>query len=153
MGLETENNASDEQFLRLVEEHPNLIYISIANIKDKHVLQYFIPWGMRVFLFDPSRCRNLYSSALVVSKCQQTIKASIMLSSSSDPSWFFFARDQYSDASRLLEHVKNGPDSGDLLLFLRYLSKIHWRNIYIAGGPQRRLTHGIIYWVCTTLVS
>ena len=154
--LETENNTSDQQLLRrFVDEHSHLIHIDIVHliVKNKHVLQYFIPRWLHHFFFDPHRCQNLYSTSLVISKCQWAIRASIMPNSGPDPTWFFIARDQYSNASHLLEYVKNGPDSGDLLLFLRYLSEIQWFDIYTQGGPQRRLTHGIIYWVCTTLVS
>ena len=66
------------------------------------------------------------------------------------PSNTFFVQTKYggiSNASRLLEYVRNGADSNDLLLFLRYLSKIDWLNIYNKWA-QRRWTNEIAHWVC-----
>ena len=154
---EIEKNALDRQLLkRFVDEQSHLIDVEPTKVEDKYVLQYFVPCWLNAFFFDPNRCRNIYPTSLVISECQRAIEASITPNSSSYPPSVFFSSGRsntISFASRLLDHVKNGPDSDDLLLFLRYLSEIHWLDVYTQGPPQRGLTHGIIYWVCTTLVS
>ena len=60
---------------------------------------------------------------------------------------------EISDATCLLEHVRKGSNSNDLLLFLGYLSEIHWLDICTRGWDHKDLTHGIIQWMCITLVS
>jgi hypothetical protein len=58
-----------------------------------------------------------------------------------------------ANATHLLESATNGSDRHELLLFLEYLSEIHWFGVYHGGWVQRQLTNGIIHWVCTTLVG
>jgi len=123
-------------------------------VKDKYVLGYSVARWLCDFTFDPKRSRNLYSASLVTSECRRAIEVSIANNSSFVPEKFIVqSRDEISDASHLLEHAKNGSGSDDFLLFLQYLSEIQWLNIYTRGWEERYLTHVIIQWVCTTLVS
>jgi len=156
--FETITNTPDRQRLRrFVNEHSLLIHTQHIKVKDKHLLGYSVSHWFCDFTFDPSRSRSLYSTHLVTSECQRAIEAFIATNSGFYPKEFFVRYDEISeewssqaDASRLLEH---GSDSNDLLLFLQYLSEIHWLDIYIQGSDGRYLTNGIIQWVCTTLVS
>ena len=158
------NNTPDRQRLRkFVQEHSSLINTHHTMADDRlsvaghrHVLRYSISRWLCDFAFDPNRSRNLYSTSLVTSECQRAIGAFIAKNSVFWPhqlNQFFVQDDEVSDASRLLEHAKDGSDRNDLLLFLRYLSKIHWLDIYPRGWNEGHFTHGIVQWVCTTLVS
>jgi len=148
------NTLDWELVRRFVDGHSYVIHIQRTEVaKDKHVLGCTVPRWLRDFLFDPHRSRRLYSTSLVIGECQQTIEAFIATNSGFYPVDFFVQDDGISAASRLLEHIKNGSDSKDLLLFLGYLSEIDWLDIYTRGRAQSHLTHGIMHWVCTTLVS
>ena len=154
--IEITTNTLDRQRLRrFVKEHPILIHTQHTNVDNKYFLGFYISHWLCDFIFDPSRSQSLYSTSLVTSKCRQAIEVFIAQNSSFYPEEFFVRRDgrEISDASRLLEHAKNGSDSDDLLLFLQYLSKIYWRYFYTRGFQERLLTHRIIQWVCMTLVS
>jgi hypothetical protein len=127
------------------------------------------------FFLDPNRSRYLYSTSLVIDKCQMAIK-SLILDLNPDSYYvhgvtFFFAPTQslrpscghiidrgilmetMANATRLLESARNGSDRPALLPFLEYLSEIPWFHIYNRGWRQRRLTNGIVHWVCTSLVG
>jgi len=152
--IETITHMPDQQHLkRFVNEHSILIHTQHTNDDDRPLLEHSIPRWLYDFTFDPNRSRSLYSTSLVTSKCQQAIEAFVAGDSDSCPLLFFLQYDEISNASRLLEHAKSGSDSDDLLLFLRYLSKIHWLDMYTRGGEERALTNEITQWVCTTLVS
>jgi len=160
-------NTPDRQLLRrFVDEHPYLIRIH-RKVEDKYVLGYYVPIWLRDFFFDPDRSRYLYSTSLVIDKCQKAIKRLIL-----DPNANFHKDDNLvyffmptptpsgeipisniANATRLLESARNGPDRNELLRFLDYLSKIHWFDIYNRGRDQRHLTNRIVHWVCTTLVG
>ena len=149
-------NIPDQQLLkRFAEEHLPVIY---RHQKFKQVLVYYVPHGLHDFILDPIRSRSFYPTSLIINKCQWAIKE---LESNAQFSSRFLAHFfepppvafEISNASRLLEHFRNGSDNNDLLLFLRYLSEIHWFNIYTRGGHERWVTNGIIHWVCTTLVG
>jgi len=149
------NNTLDRQHLRkFVDEHlPLILHRRHTKHKNKHLLGYSVSHWLCNFTFDPNRSRSLYSTSLVTRVCQRAIDGFIEKNSGFNPKEFFVQYDEISDASRLLEHAKNGPDSDDLLLFLQYLSKIQWLNIYTQDWEGRFLTYAIIQWVCTTLVS
>jgi hypothetical protein len=133
-----------------------LIHITHKKVEDKHLLVYCVPYWLRDFFFDPHRSRSFYSTSWVINKCQQAMKGLIGKSNKKIYSSFpFFMPTEYGEisyASRLLEHVRNGADSNDLLLFLRYLSKIDWLDIYKCR-TKRQLTNEIAHWVCITLVG
>jgi hypothetical protein len=146
-----------------VDEHPHLIHIQhgykFMDLK-RRVLVYYVPRWLRGLFFDPSRSRSLYSSSWVIDKCQRAITSLIKQDRVYDLSTFkllsFFTPTNYgeiSDASRLLEHTRNGSNNNDLLLFLKRLCEIHWLDVYTAGWDQRYLTNRLVQWVCTTLVS
>jgi len=119
---------------------------------------------MRGFFFDPNRSRYLYSTSLVIDKCQKAIKSHILdldPVSYKDDSLVCFSIPtptstseipigNIANATHLLEGAINGSDQNELLPFLKYLSEIHWFDIYNRGGSQRCLTNGIVHWVCTT---
>ena len=157
--IETITHMPDQQHLkRFVNEHSILIHTQHTNDDDRPLLEHSIPRWLYDFTFDPNRSRSLYSTSLVTSKCQQAIEA--FFAGKNDfcrlHDHFFsqYSYDEVSDASHLLEHSKTyGSDSGDLLLFLRYLSKIHWLDIYTRGVMESELTNEITRWVCKTLVS
>ena len=143
----------DQRLLRrFVEQHSYLIHITHKMVNNKHLLAFRVPSHLCNFFFDPDRCRSIYSPSWVLDKCQQAIKRFIGESGRiHDPSTpLFFTQTKFS--SSLLEHVRNETDSNDLLLFLGYLSRIDWLNIY-KYWAKRQLTHAIAHWVCTTLVG
>jgi hypothetical protein len=145
----------DRQLLRrFIKEHSYVMHITHKMVDDKHLLAYCVPSWLRDFFFDPDRSRSFYSTSWVIDKCQQAMKGLIDKSNRQNYSPFpFFMQTEYgetSNASRLLEHVRNGADSNDLLLFLRCLSKIDWLDMY---KRERWLTHEIAHWVCTSLVG
>ena len=161
-------NIPDRQRLRrLVDERSNLIHIH-TRVEAKYVLQYSVPNWLRDFFFDPNRSRSLYSTSLVIDNCQKAIKSCIL-----DPNpgfdkirslvYFFMPTlrrpsgeipiDNIANATRLLESARSGTDRHELLLFLNYLSEIHWFDIYNRDWSGRHFTNGIMHWVCTTLVS
>ena len=160
-------NIPDQQRLRkFVDEHPHLIRIH-TKVTDKCVLRYYVPTWMRDFFLNPNRSRYLYSTSLVIDKCQKAIK-SIILDPNPDSYktnslLYFFTPaltlssqipiGNIANATRLLESARNGSGMHELLLFLKYLSEIHWFDIYNRGWGQRHLTNGIVHWVCTTLVG
>jgi len=158
-------NIPDRQRLRFVDEHSYLICIH-PWVKDKYVLSYYIPMRTRDFCFDPNRSPYLYSTSLVIDKCREAIKSLIC-----DTSPYFrenvvlvhffmptlFGKmptvRNIANATRLLESATNESDRKELLLFLNYLSGIHWFGVYNGGRGRRHFTHGIVHWLCTTLVS
>jgi hypothetical protein len=160
-------NTPDRQRLRrFVDEHSYLIRIH-EQVEDKYVLGYYVPLWMRDFFFDPNRSRHLYSTSLVIDKCQMAIKSLIL-----DPNPDFHKNDDLvyfftpmptpsgesligniANATRLLESARNGSDRHELLPFLEYLSEIHWFDIYNRCQGQRHFINGIVHWVCTTLVG
>ena len=153
-------NLPDRWVLRkFVDENSHLIHVGNGRLEDqgKLVLAYYVPRWLRGFFFDPNRSRSLYSTSWVIDKCQRAIEGLIGLDSFFHSlSSFFRSRLKYGEvcgASHLLEHVRNGSDRNELLLFLEYLSKIHWLDIYNRGQGQRRVTNRIVHWVCTTLVG
>jgi len=153
--IETSTNTLDRQRLRMfVNEHSFLIHTQYSNDSGEHYLEYTISCWLCDFIFDPNRSQSLYSTSSVTSECQRAIELFIAEDADYHPA-AFFASDRLgiSDASRLLEHVKDGFDSHYWLLLLRYLSKIHWLDIYTRGWEGRTLTNGIMEWVCMTLVS
>jgi hypothetical protein len=157
-------NTPDRQRLRrFVGEHSYLIRTHIK-VEDKCVLGYHVPNFLRTFFFDPNRSRYLYSTSLVIDKCQKAITSLIF-----DPNpdfhnyralvYFFTLTPTPSgeipigniaNATRLLESARNGSDRHELLLFLKYLSEIHWFDIYNKGWRQRHLTNRIVHWVTYT---
>lgn len=149
-------NFLDQQRLkRFLDEYSYLIHIQHKHIKDKHVLGYYVPHWLCDFFFDPHRSQSLYSASWVINECQHAIEGFIAPNSVSHSPLHFFMQPhgKISDATHLLEYVKEGYNNSDLLHFLEYLSEIHWLDIYTRGWHQRGLTHGIIHWLCTTLVS
>ena len=150
--METITNTLDRQHLRrFLNEHSILIHNQHSN-----VLEYSISHWLCDFIFDPNRSQSLYSTSSVTSECQRAIEAFIANNRNYNHEAFFVPLDdelEISDASRLLEHAKNGFDSNYLLLFLRYLSEVHWPDIYTRGRREKCFTHGIIQWACTTLMS
>ena len=154
----------DQQGLRrFVDEHPYLIPI-FTRVNNKYILGYNNPIWMHNFFLDPNRSQYLYSTSLVIVKCQKAIK-SIILDPDPEPfepsgllNFFLptltpFHKIPIANATHLLESARNGSDRNELLLFLDYLSKIHWFNIYNGGPGKRHLTNRIAHWVCTTLVG
>jgi len=149
-------NILDQQHLKkFIDEYSYLIHTQHKKIKDRHVLGYYVPHWLCDFFFDPYRSQSLYSTSWVIDQCQQAIEGFIRPNSVSySPLHFFMQPDgEISDATRLVEHVREGYNSNALLHFLEYLSKIHWLDIYSRGWHQRGLTHGIIHWMCITFVS
>jgi hypothetical protein len=150
----------DQQLLkRFAEEH--FLKVIYTQQKFKHVLAYYVPRGLREFFLDPVRSRCFYPNSWIIDRCQWAMKAaaSQLESNVHFHSNFLinFFRPQaavvISPASRLLEHVRNGSDNNDLLLFLRYLSEIHWLDFCTRSWGGRRVAIGIVHWVCTTLVG
>ena len=156
-------DTSDRQrLMRFVDEHSYLIPIH-TKVKDKYVLRYHIPIWPRDFFFDPNRSQCLYSTSLVIDKCQRAIKNLILDTtpdSYNDGLIHFFTLTPtlsggipIANATHMLESARHGPHRSDLLFFLEYLSEIDWFNIYHSGQGPRHLTNGIVHWVCTTLVG
>jgi len=160
-------NIPDRQCLmRFVDEHSYLIRIH-GKPKDKYVLKYYVPTWMRDFFFDPTRSRYLYSTSLVIDEYQKAIKHITRDPNAGAHSYVdnglvhFFAQTptlfgeicNIANATHLLESARNGSDRHELLLFLEYLSEIHWFDIYHRGLGQRYLTNRIMHWVYTTLVG
>ena len=163
-------NTLDRQRLRrCVDEHSYMIRIH-RKVKDKYVLGYYVSTWLRDFFIDTNRSRDLYSTSLVIGKCQKTINSLILApnphfyNNLSSLKYFFTPTptptppseipiDNIANATRLLERARNGSDRNELLLFLQYLSEIHWSDIYNRGGEKRHLTTRIMHWVCTTLVG
>jgi len=162
-------NTPDQQRLRrFLDEHSYLIRIPVK-VDDKYVLQYYVPNWMGDFFFDPNRSRCLYSASLVINECQKAIEGFILdpnpnFYDNDDPVSFFMPTltpsgevpiGNIANATYLLENARNGSDTGRhvLLLFLEYLSEIHWFDIYNRGMEQRCLTNRIIHWICTILVG
>jgi len=157
-------NTPDQQRLkRLVDEHSYLIRIPLK-VEDKYVLGYHVPIWIRDFFLDPNRSRYLYSTSLVIDECRKAIKSLILDTNPDfhhhdDLVHFFMPMPTLSgeipiaNATRLLESAGNGSDRHELLLFLKYLSEIHWFDIYNRGQAQRHLTNRIVHWVCTALVG
>ena len=158
-------NIPDRQRLkRFVNEHSFWVRIH-DKFKGKYVLGYYISNWMCNFFFDPSRSRFLYSTSLVIDECQKAIK-NLVLDANPDsyknrsPVYFFTPTssdevliNNIANATCLLECARNGSDRHGLPLFLKYLSEIHWFDIYHRGWRQRHLTIRIVHWVCTTLVG
>jgi hypothetical protein len=120
-------------------------------------------FGCVDFFFNPNRSQHLYSTSLVIDKCQKAIK-SLILDPNLDccdnnnlvdffmPTLALFSN--ATNATHLLESATNGSDRHELLLFLKYLSEIDWFDVYWHRGPgERDLTSAIMHWVCTTLVG
>jgi len=160
-------NTPDRQHLRrFVDEHSYFYRIQNRRANGKYVLNYYVPVWMGDFFLDPNRSRYLYSTSLVIDACQKAIKSLIL-----DPIHFhargpvdFFTPmqsnrprlvpiDNIAPATHLLESAGNGSDRNELLLFLEYLSKIPWLDVYNGNQKQRRFTNRIVHWVCTTLVG
>jgi len=133
----------------------------------KYVLNYYVPVWMRDFSLNPNRSRYLYSTSLVIDTCRKAIKSLILdptpHSHSRGPVAFFIPMrltlsnvvpiGNIAPATHLLESAGNGSDRNELLLFLEYLSKIPWLDLYNGNEEQRHFTNGIVHWVCTTLVG
>jgi len=154
--METITNTLNRQCLgRFLNEHSFFIHTQHRNVDDEYLSEYSISHWLCDFIFDPNRSQSLYSTSSVTSECQRAIEAFIANNRNYHPKAFFVPDDEceISDARRLLEHARNGFDSNYLLLFLRYLFKIHWFDIYTRGRGERFFTHGIMEWVCMTLVS
>ena len=163
------NTLDRECSTRLAYEHPYLIRI-YEQVENKYVLGYYVPNWRRDFFLDPNRSRYLYSTSLVIDKCQTAIK-SLILDLNPDPFYdhgvtsFFTPTllpframliEGMANATRLLESTRNGSDRNELLLFLKYLSEICWFDIYCRAcsvWSQRHLTNGIVHWVCNILVG
>ena len=156
-----------QPLMRFVDEHSYLIRIH-GKPKDKHLLKYYVPTWMRDFFFDPTRSRHLYSTSLVIDECQKAIKHITRDPNAGAHSYVdnglvpFFKPTptlfgeicNIAKATHFLESARNGSDRHELLLFLEYLSEIHWFDIYWHGDQGRRdLTDRIVHWVCTTLVG
>jgi hypothetical protein len=136
-------------------------------VKDKYVVGYYVSNWLCDFFFDPNRSQYLYSTSLVIDKCQKAIKSLILdphptLHKTNSLVYFFTPTPtpcgetpigNIANATRLLESARNGSDEHELLLFLEYLSEIHWFDIYNRGWDQRYLANRIVHWVCTTLVG
>jgi len=134
-------------------------------VEDKYVLGYYVPCWMRDFFLNPNHSQHLYSTSVVIDECQKAIE-SLILDPNPDPGIndnlidFFtpmptpsHSEIPIADATHLLKSVRNASDRHKLLLFLKYLSEIHWFNIYNKGWSQRHLTDIIVHWVCATLVG
>jgi hypothetical protein len=135
-------------------------------VEHKYVLGYYVPIWLRDFFFDPNGSRYLYSTSLVIDECQKGIKSLILdpnpgLYKTNGLVYFFMPsltpfgenfNSNIANATHLLESARNRSDRNALLLFLEYLSEIHWFNIYNKGQACRHLTNAIVHWVCTTLV-
>jgi len=160
-------NTPDQQHLRrFVDEHSYLIPIH-KKVKDKYVLGYSVPNWLRGFFFDPNRSGYLYSTSLVIERCQKAIKSFIFETNpdsykNNGPVYFFTPTltpfgeipiGSIANPTCLLESTSNGSDRQELLLFLESLSEIHWFDIYNKGWDQRHFTNRIVHWVCTTLVG
>jgi hypothetical protein len=166
----------DRQLLkRFVEEHTSLIYARPQMVEGgKHVSAYYVPRWLRGFFFDPNRSRYFYSTSWIISKCFHAIEEYLQSNSDfdeSDTRLPFFVPTKYremsfgdivvlniavngiSDASRFLEHVRNGSDRNHLLRFLGNLSEIHWLDIYTSDDARKELANEIVHWLCTTLVG
>ena len=151
---------------RFVDEHSYLI-CTHEKVKDKYVLRYYVPKWMDDFFFDPNRSLHLYSISLVIKECRKAIQSLILDLTPdfyNDGLVYFFMQtltpsgeipiDNMANATRLLESARNRSDRKELLLFLEYLSEIHWFDIYLNGGwVQRHFTNRLVHWVCTTLVG
>ena len=161
------SSSLDQQRSRCVDEHSYLIRIH-RKVKDKYVLGYYVSVWLRDFFIDPNRSRDLYSTSLVIDKCQKAINNLVLASNPrfynnlNSLKYFFkptptppgeIPIDNIANATRLLESARNGSDRNELLLFLQYLSEIHWSDIYNRGGEQRHLTTRVMHWVYTTLVG
>ena len=146
-------NLPDRSLLgRFMDENSHLIYIG-AGLKGKGkklVLTYYLHHWLHGF-FDLNHSQSLYLSSLVITKCQWAIERFIepkgfyMLSSFFQSKLNFGHGGEIPTASHLLEHVKNVSDRNELLLFLKYLSKVHWLDIYNRGQDQRCVTNGILH--------
>ena len=149
---------------RFLREHSYLI-CAHEEVEDKYVLEYYVTNWMLDFFLDPNRCRHLYSTSLVIDVCRETIQILIL-----DPDPFSFNGDlveffaptlpvelisgRLANATHLMESAaRSESERHELLLCLKDLSEIHWFDIYNRGQGQRRLTNGIVHWVCTTLVG
>ena len=157
-------NTPDRQRLRsLLNEHSYFCRIQRRSANDRYVLQYWLPEWMQDFFLDPNRSRYLYSTSLVIDTCQKAIENLILdPTSNSDsmnlvdffaPLWCGVPIGNIANATHLLERAGNGSNRNELLLFLEYLSKIHWLDVYNGNEQQGRFTNGIVHWVCTTLVG
>ena len=154
-------NTPNRQHLKRFVDGLSYLIRTHQKVKDKYVFGYHVL--MHDFFFDPNRCQNLYSTSLVLDECQKAIESLIL-----DPNpdsyndglvYFFMPRTTPSgeapigiiaNATHLLESARNGSHRPELLLFLKYLSKIPW---FDRGQGQRDFTHAIVHWVCTTLVG
>jgi hypothetical protein len=152
------SNISDRQLLkRFIEEHSLPAIYKPEDRRFKYVLAYYVPDELRDFIFDPIRSRCFYPTSWIIDKCQWAMKE--LQSNPQFHSSFLLDFFQpcavvgVSDANRLLEHVRNGSDNNDLLLFLKYLSEIHWLDFYTRGWYGRQVANGIVRWVCTALVG
>ena len=157
-------NTLDQQCLsRFVDEHSYLIRIPLK-VADKYVLQYYVPIWIRVFFLNPNRSQHLYSTSLVIDECRKAIESLILdphptLHKTKNLACFFTPMPTPSgeipvaNATRLLESATKGSDTNELLLFLEYLSKIDWFDIYNRGRSRRHFINRIVHWVCTTLVG
>jgi hypothetical protein len=168
-------NIPDRQLLkRFIEEHTFLIHTRPKKVEGKHVSAYYVPRWLRGFFFDLNRSRCFYSTSWIIRKCFHAIEESLQPASDSGFELLPFfvpttlcheiicgdivirdiAVNGISDASRFLEHVRNGSDRNHLLRFLGNLSEIHWLDIYTTGGAAARdLVNEIVHWAYTTLVG
>jgi hypothetical protein len=157
-------NMPDQQLLRrFIDENLYLIHIQHIKVTDKYVLAYCTPRWLRAFFFDPNRSRSFYSTSRIIEKCQAAVKSVL------DPNHdihcmalipFFtptiygdIAIGKISNATRLLESVRNGSNSNELLDFLGYLSEICWLDVNFGDVIQKALAIEIAQWVCITLVG
>ena len=158
-------NIPDRQLLkRFVDEHSYLLRMHEKS-NDKYVLRYYAPMWTSDFFFNPTRSRYLYSISLIIDECQKAIKHQLLdLNPHSYANYglvHFFTPTStplsgeipIANATHLLQSARSGSDRHELLLFLEYLSEIHWFDIYHRGWGQRCLANRIMYWVCTTLVG
>jgi hypothetical protein len=151
-------NIPDRQLLKMFTEENSLLKI-YGRQKFKYVSTYFVPQGLRDFLFDPIRSRCFCPTSWIIDRCQLAMKKI----DSNVPSHFHSnlltnflwpqAAIGISNASRLLEHVRNGSDKNDLLPFLTYLSELCWFDIYTRSNFGRQVANRIVHWVYTTLVG
>jgi len=160
------NTPDRQRSRRVVDEHPYFHRMQHRRANGKYVLNYYVPVWVRGFFLHPNRSRYLYSTSLVIDACQKAIKSLILdpiHSHTSGPIDFFTPMqsmrptlvpiDNIAPATHLLESAGNGSDRNELLLFLEYLSKIPWLDLYNGNEEQRQFTNGIVHWVCTTLVG
>jgi len=157
-------NMPDQQLLRrFIDENLYLIHIQHARVTDKYVLAYCTPRWLRDFFFDPNRSHSSYSTSRIIEKCQMAVKRVI------DPNHNihcmalkpFFTPKIYGDvaigkisnATRLLESVRKGSNSNELLDFLGYLSEICWLDVNFSDVIQKALAIEVAQWVCITLVG